>query len=267
MKNRMYLLDRNVVNLIKNVVAGKELTDKRKLYYVQFLRRIDTPMSYISPLLSIIEGECERENSAEEKAACQEKESEALRQFFSVANIDSDQLDASRDDCAACFTTYREGQWGAREVFFRQAVQFIATKVSKNKRSAIEQNLICAARSAGLSANDSLLILCLACLHGNDDARKVINPHCPNAYNVLNDLHVISRIGLIKAIAKQSGIPMITRFITMDQGLERVLSNVRIVETDLRDVHSVQMKLRYLPELFPELDHARYCALMTKLTS
>ncbi|TDB43248.1 hypothetical protein [Photorhabdus luminescens] len=114
MKNPMYLLDRNVVNLIKNVVAGKELTDKRKLHYVQFLRRIDTPMSYISPLLSIIEGECGREDNAEEKANCQKEESEALRQFFSIANIDSDHLDALRD----CFTTERAGQWVPEKCFF-----------------------------------------------------------------------------------------------------------------------------------------------------
>ncbi|PQQ41082.1 hypothetical protein C6H65_11235 [Photorhabdus luminescens] len=84
---------------------------------------------------------------------------------------------------------------------------------------------------------------------------------------MLNDLHVVLYIGLIKALVKQSGIPMITRFITMDQGLERVLSNIRVEETDLRNVYEFHMKLRYLPELFPELDHEGYCALMTKLTS
>lgn len=263
MNNCMYLLDRNVVNLIKDVVAGKEPTDVRKQRCVQFLREIDTSMSYISPLLSIIEGEIGLEDSAEQKADCQKKESEALRQFFSVANIDSDHLDTLRDNLAA-FTTYRVGQCGARTVFFQQAVKLIATKVSQNKRPAVERDLICAAKFAGLSAGDALLMLCLACLHGNDDARKVIKPHCPNAYNVLNDLNVVLYIGLIKALVD---IPMITRFITMDQGLERVLSNIRVAETDLRDVYKLHMKLRYLPELFPELDHAGYCALMTKLTS
>ncbi len=93
---------------------------------------------------------------------------------------------------------------GAREVFFQRAVELIATKVSQNKRLAVERDLICAAKFTGLSTDDALLMLCLACLYGNDDARKVIKPHCPNSYNVLNDLHVISRIGLIKAVVKQS---------------------------------------------------------------
>lgn len=262
-----YLLDRNIVVLIKDVVAGKVMTDPRKLRCLQFLREIDTSMSCISPLLSIIEGEIGQEDSAQEKAACQQKESEALRQFFSVANIDSNQLDATRYVLADCFTTYRESQWGAREMFLRQAARFIAKKVSAKERPAIEQKLICAAKSARLSADDGLLILCLACLHGSDDARKMIKPHNLRVYNVLNDVHVIPRIGLIKAVVKQAGISMRIRFITLDQGLERVLSNVRIVKTDICDAHAVQMKLSYLPDLFPELDNAGYCALMIKLTS
>lgn len=263
----LYLLDRNVVALIKDVVAAKELTDEKKLRYLEHLKAIDIHTSYISPLLSLIEGEKGREDSTEEKATCQQKESEALRKFFRVANVDSDQLDASRNVFAACFTTYREGQWGAREVFLQQAAPLIAQKISKDKKPAVEKNLICAATSAGLPADDGLLILCLACLYGSDDARNVIKPHSPIAYNVLNDFHVISRVGMIKAVAKNAGIPMVIRFITMDQGLERVLSNIRIVEADLHDAHGLQMKLRYLPELFPELDHASYCGLMTRLTS
>jgi hypothetical protein len=265
--SHLYLLDRNVVALIKDVVADKEPTDERKQRYVQLLREIDTSTNYISPLLSIIEGEIGQEDSAEQKAVCQEKESEALRQFFSAANIDSDLLDASRDVVANCFTIYREGQWGARNMFLQQAAPLIDKKVRADKRPAIERKLICAATSAGLSADDVLLILCLACLYGSGDARKVIKPHKPGVYNVLSDLHVISHIGRIKAVAKQAGITIPVKFITMDQGLQGVLSNVRIMEADLHNTHEVQMKIRYLPELFPDLDHARYCALLTKLTS
>ena len=100
-------------------------------------------------------------------------------------------------------------------------------------------------------------------MEADDDARR--DPQAHQCMFVSTSS--ATTIRSIKAIAKQAGIPMVIRFITMDQGLERVLSNIRIVETNLRDAHGAQMKLRYLPGLFPELDHAGYCALMTKLTS
>lgn len=264
---QLFLLDRNIVALIKEVAAGKETNDVKKQHCLRTLREIDIPTNYISPLLSIIEGEHGREDSADEKSNCQKKESDVLRQFFKSANLDSEYLDASRRIVGSVFTTYREEHWSAREEFFNKAAPLVAQKAPIGERQAIEQKLIRKAAAADLASDDVLLVLFLACLHGSDDARKVIKPTKPDAYNVLNDLHVIPRIGLIKALVRQTGIQMNVRFVTLDEGLEQVLSNIRIVESNLSNTEELGMQVRYLPGLFPELENDAFIALLTRITN
>jgi hypothetical protein len=89
-------LDRNAVSLIKEANVGRIQTVRRKIDFLLCLRELDRSDSYISPLLSIIEGERGREDTTEEKAECQKKESAALRFFCKIATVDSDYLDASQ---------------------------------------------------------------------------------------------------------------------------------------------------------------------------
>ncbi|MDR8032101.1 hypothetical protein [Burkholderia cenocepacia] len=53
----VFLLDRNVVALIKHAVAGGRQHDARKLAYLDRLRALDVPENSMSPILSIMEGE------------------------------------------------------------------------------------------------------------------------------------------------------------------------------------------------------------------
>lgn len=86
----LHLLDRNAVSLIKESNAGKIQTDATKIGFLQKLRRLDRKQDYVSPLLSIIEGEHGRADTVEEKMAAQWKESDAVRHFFKSAQTDSD---------------------------------------------------------------------------------------------------------------------------------------------------------------------------------
>lgn len=69
----LHLLDRNAVSLIKESNAGKIQTDATKIGFLQKLRRLDRKQDYVSPLLSIIEGEHGRADTVEEKMAAQRR--------------------------------------------------------------------------------------------------------------------------------------------------------------------------------------------------
>ena len=264
---KLLLLDRNVVALIKDAVAGREITGTKKLKWLEMLSKLDISINYISPLLSMIEGEHGRDDSAHEKIICQNKESDVLRRFFKNAIVDSDYLDTTSGAIGSIFTTYREEQWNARENFFKAATPLVAQKVAVDKRREVEKDLIHVAKTAGLEADDGLVVLFLACLHGSNDARRVIKPTKPVAYNVLNDLHVISRVGFIKGIVKQTGVQMKVRFVTFDEGLEQVLLNIKMENIKLTNEGGLNMQVRYLPGLFPDLALDEFISLLTRLTN
>jgi len=121
------------------------------------------------------------------------------------------------------------------------------------------------AAATKLAPNDGIVMLFLACLYGSKAARKVIKPAKPNAYNVLSDLHVIPRVGMIKAVAKQLPRPVKVRFWTLDEGLFDVLSHVDIVLSQLTVAGELQMQIRYRPDLFPDLARFDAIAMLQRL--
>jgi hypothetical protein len=121
------------------------------------------------------------------------------------------------------------------------------------KRLGVEGQLVQLAKTCGLAPNDGIVMLFLGCLYGSDAARKVIKPARPNAYNVLSDVHVIPRVGMVKAVARLLPRPVKVRFVTFDEGLFGVLSHVHIVVSHFATDGELQMQIRYNPGLFPDL--------------
>lgn len=121
-------------------------------------------------------------------------------------------------------------------------------------------------RESGLSQPDPLLVLCIACLYGSDDARSVIKPTKLNVYNVLNDLHVLSRLGLIQAVVRDRGVPLRVRVASRDRGLVGVLSHIGLTTCELSVEGDLWMTLRYGPGLFPALSSDHYQDLLDRIT-
>lgn len=86
----IYLLDRNVVDVIKTYCNGNQtrFDDKNKKEMLEFLKTIDTKENAISPLFSIVEGQKGRQENTEEKENCLEKEATAVNSFFKNAKTD-----------------------------------------------------------------------------------------------------------------------------------------------------------------------------------
>ncbi|MBR8058926.1 hypothetical protein [Burkholderia dolosa] len=159
----------------------------------------------------------------------------------------------------------KESLWDGRADFLIKAAPLVAQKVAVSKRRSVENELVQLAQATGLAANDAIVILFLACLYGSDAARRVIKPAKPSVHNVLTDLHAISRVGMVKAIARQLPSPLRVRLVTRDEGLFDVLKHMRIVRPRFATANRLEMQIEYRPALFPALAAADAFALLQRL--
>jgi len=264
----LFLLDRNVVSVIKVAIAGKEQKGNKEQRMLDFLRGIDMPQYAISPLPSLMEGEHGREDNVTEKTMQLEKETEAVSRFFRSARTDSEYLKSAKDMFAQLFAGLREADWDARAAFRTKAAPLIIEPVAPAARRAVEDKFAELAISGGLKRTDGIVVLFVACLYGNLDARKVLKPTKPDStYNVLSDVHLIPRIALVKSVARELPIQLKVRFLTLDGGLEQVLDNIRIVFPEITDDGELQTQVKYLPPLFTELGEDDAIDLLNRLNT
>lgn len=262
---KLFLLDRNAVSCIKDANAGKEPVDEKKRNLLERLRNLDQVGLRISPLLSIIEGEKGRADTVEEKAACVFKEAGALELFYRNAQVDSELL---RDNVGLTSETFAgriEEFWGLREEFLNFAFPQLGGGVPKEKRAAIEAMLIAEARRIGLQAGDPALMLNLAALYGGRAARELLKPTKTKLYNALSDLHVISRLGLMLAVARKLQTTLSIEVVTLDQGLDGVLRSIELVDQTPAKGGALKHHVRYSASLFDELSRDEAIDVMERV--
>jgi hypothetical protein len=262
---RLFLLDRNAVSCIKDANDGKETTDEKKRALLERLRGMDQTGLVVSPLLSIIEGEKGRVDTAEEKAACLIKEAGAVAQFFKNARVDSSFLLDNVGRASEIFAGPIEELWDLREQFLKFAFPLLGGGVRKEERADVEAHLIAEARRIGLEAIDPSLMLCLAALYGVGAARELLKPTKAKFYNALSDLHIISRLGLLLAIARKRQAMLSIEVVTLDAGLDGVLKGLELVGQSIRDDGYIQHQVRYSVSLFDQLSEDEALDLMDRV--
>ncbi|WP_141667528.1 hypothetical protein [Burkholderia cepacia] len=264
----LFLLDRNVVDVIKVENAGKKQKGDKEQHMLRFLKSIDAPQYSISPLLSLIEGEHGREDSADEKIAQLQKETSAVASFFRRALTDENYLKSEQEQFSNVFTRFREGSFDARAAFRERAIPLVRQIVAPRDRRKVEDQFLEIARSVGLNTDDGVVVMFLACLYGNDAAREMLKLKEPEkTYNVLSDIHLLPRIGLIKTVAKGKAPGMKVRLLTLDKGLEQTLNNIRISAGDIVDSTIENIGVRYLPSLFIGLSDIQARAMLKRIRS
>lgn len=260
---KIYLLDRNVVNLIKDYQAGKLASNNdNKSKMLQELKSIDCAESYISPLLSIIEGEKGRLDSKEEKNACLRKETLCVSKFFENAKTDEKFL--LQESLTGSIHAKMEEDWHNCNAFLLKAIPEL--KFNANKKEALEiKNLLKdIASSCHVGFSDPVFICALSCLYGGRDANAILKPERRKtkdniehaAYNSINDINTIHRVLLIKEKAMNLGCEFV-KFLTLDEGLKNFIDRVYINQKN--------KTIAYDKYLFPKLSENEYNELMISL--
>lgn len=270
---RLILLDRNAVDTVKRCVSGGNVDISRR----RQLEGLDKARNFVSPILSIIEGQSGKRETEEAIRATLKKEAEAVGAFFKRAHTDSDYfLSGHRaGDFADAFGNNIEHSWERYISFVIEIHPLLYQPISSRSKCTVEDQLFGLARKHGVQVSHPVFWVSLAVLYGHDGARKTLKPKAVYdsveqeeraAYNVVSDLIVISRIGMIRSVfrdhEKRFGF---VKFFTFDKGLSSVLNFTKIVgETALPD-GGVSVNITYNRKLFPNLDDAGYDRLLRRL--
>ncbi|MDV2469810.1 hypothetical protein QR674_12550 [Acinetobacter chinensis] len=219
----IYVLDRNVMSLINDLINKRELNQIKNLPMLFKLYSINGNENYISPLFSIIEGGIgDREDSNQKKITIQ-RDNSLICSFFNRSLYDD-------------FTSKSQMLWYA-QVLSVEDVEvdqpkcniyldfFFKSWQSKNSNNSIPiaerlnfvLELLDFAKNIGLSKAHLAVITTFLCIYGEKFAIQVLKPKHPNIHNVYSDIASIFRLSLMRSFA-ENGEKFI--FLTLDKGLE-----------------------------------------------
>ncbi len=267
------LLDRNVVASIKQKLAGKALLPVRD----RALRLLDKDNNFISPILSIREGQLGiRENTQEHKLTLL-KETDAISQFFKRAKTDSKYLIDKIDEFSTVFADNIEHNWRNYIAFVKEMQSLLYQPVSKKEKDDFKKRILKSASAHNILHTHPAVLCALSVLYGCNETRKILKPKKnrseesvdKNAYNTMNDLIVLSRVHMIQAIEAEQGHQKDKiKFFTFDKGLEFFLNCIKTkklnIENSTKNSSTISEIICH-PKLFPELNKSDFNSLMKTL--
>jgi hypothetical protein len=264
MTNRkFYLLDRNVISLIRDRNNGKKQTDSNKISMLNRLNKIDRKRSFISPFLSVIEGKTGKSESIDEIKKTILTDSKTLTTFFKVAKVDGDFLIQNQSYISKVFNGFKQNNY---LYFLEECSSHLYQKVKNNKET--ETDILRLANKYEINLSHPTVVCCLSTLYGNKSARKVLKPKLKNynSYNALSDLMHITEIYHIISMANLNENFKVfnIEFLTLDKGLKSFYSLIKLTNTTWVD-NEANFSVNYDSKLFPDLKYEEYLILSKKL--
>jgi hypothetical protein len=270
---RLILLDRNAVDAVKRCVSGSYVDSIRR----RQLEGLDKSRNFVTPILSVIEGQSGKRETKEAIRATLKKEAAAVGAFFKRARTDSDYFlsDEVGGNFADVFGIHIEHSWERYILFVREVYPLLYQPISSRSKCTVEDQLFGLAKKHDVQVSHPVFLVSLAVLYGHDGARKTLKPKAgydsieqeeSAAYNAVSDLIVISRIAMIRSVLRDDEKRFgYVRFFTFDKGLLSFINATTIAgETALPD-GSVSVNVTYNRKLFPDLDDAAYESLIRRL--
>lgn len=267
----MYFLDINAMDVIKKLANNRHL-DSRKVALLARLRDVDRPGNKVSCLLALMEKVNDRRGALSDHQLRAEIENDVAltRSFFA---------DAKPGDPDTFHLDYFDGVRGLlveqdepSYLTFLKAVNDhhrLASIVSPRKRFDKTKEVVATADALGIIRVHPLVVLCLACIYGNRDARKVMkfkaDPQNYETENVLADVMTIGRflghqIELEEMGACGKSSVRRVEYVTDDAGLAAVLRCYRgssISYTNLGTRQQIRTTGRMeFADLLTEISHA-----------
>jgi len=261
-----YLLDRNIISIIKESVAGVKQTRKDKLTALANLRKIDKKSSVVSPMLSIIEGQSGRKESSPEVKNTLLKETEAISLFFKNAKVDSKFLTDNSEQVCFALSQDIEEKWNDYDSFLKESNNFIFQPVSSKNKIAYEANIISLAKKHSINCGHLVVMICLSCLYGCDTAKKVLKPKKvkKSNYNSLSDIQLLSRVNRVNALIGKYNLKYRTKLLTIDKPLNELQKLIDVLSSDIKSCGTVFSRMSYSASMFPDLNESEYLSLMER---
>jgi hypothetical protein len=216
--SNVYLLDRNVVSLIKYYNAKGRPRDREKRIFLNHLERLDRGGNFISPLIAINEGQRSAPESAEEFRVTARDESAAVGKFFRFARTDADFFHVE-DVLQPLINGLLEPKFDQYVEFLKDVSPLAIQPQAAGKRLERCIDVINRAKQTGIPACHVIVVAVLSATYGNRSSIAILNPRIKGdkAYNAANDLMVISRLCRMQAADFSRRMNYI--FITMDKNL------------------------------------------------
>jgi len=156
------------------------------------------------------------------------------------------------------------------QLFLEKINHFLVDSLKANIRFKTCKEICEIAEEAGIDRCHPVVLVSLASVCGFEDAKKIIKPKQDvdnlNTYNAINDIMVLSRIGIFKAISKKEGNGANFVFLTLDKHLKAFLDKVKITDaTAMPWFGGMQTVTTYRPSLglFPCLTRKQFDVLFS----
>lgn len=193
----IYVLDRNIISIIKDRNANKSITDKNKQNILDCLNRINCSKSIVSPIFSLFEGQHGRMECVDEISDTVNKELEALEIFFGRKKVDRSLIES--EAFLSLFKTVKNSNEYHKNIkakinFLNDINKYLYQPLHTRARLDIRDKIISIQREKYGNYFDNfnpIVIAALCCIYGSNVCRKILKPkediNKTNYYNAVMD--------------------------------------------------------------------------------
>ena len=284
---RVFLLDRNVISLMRDFIKEEEIEARK--HSTQFLRypyltdrvltkqhadlqklllKNDLHRNIITIFTSAIESGFGRPYDVEEYKSPLLADGVILRRFFRVARTDERILGDIHNRPENVDLIFKEKKIEQYESFLNEVAVY-ALKTTDSFEITVKR-IVSAADTLAIPRSHFIVGSCLSAAFGCVASRRLITPkkrksgdNRPKYYNTLNDIMVASRIAQFRAFDQSVEY----EFVTLDRNLAAFMALCPVIHssTELGDsVGDTFIKTSPKKELFPLLTQQQFEDLMVR---
>ncbi|NHO43205.1 hypothetical protein GOB83_13680 [Acetobacter fabarum] len=220
--NALYILDRNSINRIRNYIETGNLTSE-----VQDIQKYDCVGNTISMMNSFLEGNY-KDESYEKIKKQTNIHSKVISIFFKYAETDVKFFNENFEKFFV-HESLREKNFLGMINFLKEVSCLLYRDYNMVESKGILEKILKKAINYSIPASNPVVIVCIASLYGNRDAKGVIKPKMDvnqfNPYSALNDLLSIIRAFRMQAFGRKFGIfnSKIDNIVTYDSCLNNII--------------------------------------------
>lgn len=265
---KLILLDRNVISTIRQKLNNQKISP----YRIRVLRKLNRSDNFISPILSIREGQSGIRENAEKTKTTITNEANLIARFFTKAKTDSEFLINEQNDLSNVFGNNIELSWDSYELFLIEMNDILFQPISKQKQQKYENIIFEKALHYNIDKGHPVVICCLSTLYGCNNSRGILKfkpmldekDKRKNIFNALNDLMVLSRLSMIKAANTNANKKYKIKFITFDNKLCEFLKSIKTNYEQIIE-YSTEINVTYSKKLFPDLNEDEFTQFIERL--